>query len=116
MPEFDAGPLKCEMPMSMCATCEVCVNLGPFMNCPNHMRVCNNPVIYVGCNDCSRVLCYDHRNKCYCEDVEKRAAFLQPTRRVRARAGIAQMVQPGIHPTRGSSNNRDIINCSWRSC
>ena len=85
VPEYDAGPLKCEMPLSKCATCDACVNLGPFLNCMKHMRICRYPEIFLGCNECSRVLCKDHMMKCYCEDEKIRAAILQPTRRVSAR-------------------------------
>ena len=85
VPEFNAGSLKCEMPLSMCATCENCVNEGPFMNCMNHMRICNVPDIFLGCNECSRVLCNHHMMRCYCQDENIRAAILQPTRRVSAR-------------------------------
>ena len=67
-PEFDTGPLKCEMPLKTGpATCDSCVNLGPYVNCNLHMPTCDANNIFLGCNNCSRLLCGKHI-ACHCRN------------------------------------------------
>ena len=99
----------------VCATCENCVNEGPFMNCMNHMRICNVPDIFLGCNECSRVLCNNHMMRCYCQDENIRAAILQLLAGwARASRKCLNEYNPGFNPLRGgSSNYREL--CFWRN-
>jgi hypothetical protein len=89
-PEFDAGPLKCEMPLSISATCGDCKNLGPFMNCKRHMRTCHDD-IFLGCENCSRLLCKKHI-ACFCRS--SKPATLQR----------GKNTSPGQCTSRGCSN------------
>jgi hypothetical protein len=90
-PEFNEGPLKCEMPLSLSVYCDACVNLGPFMNCNQHMRICHANDIFLGCPNCSRVLCGKHLD-CYCYD-----AIANPLH-------MEKNTSPGQCTSRGRSN------------
>lgn len=100
-PESDGGPLKCEMPLSLSAYCDACINLGPFMNCNQHMRICQANDIFLGCPNCSRLLCGDHLD-CYCYDAI--AANLQMEKIPRRVSALAEDVQ--MEPTRVLAHKR----------
>ena len=92
MSEFDEGPLSCEMPLSRSSTyCDACVNLGPVMNCKKHMRICQANDVFLGCPNCSRVLCPKHLD-CYC--FQAVVAILQN----------GKNTSPGQCTSRGRSN------------
>ena len=63
----------CQMPLTKRASCVECTTVGRFGACSlGHMRICGAP-IFLACNDCDRVLCWEHipneekKLKCYCK-------------------------------------------------
>jgi len=59
----------CQMPLKDTKKgCEECLNLGPFQNCTRagHMPLCNADDIWIACHHCSRILCSQHSEDCYC--------------------------------------------------
>ena len=48
--------LKCQMPMSICAFCVICITTGSTTNCVEHMSNCGAPPVAT-CGACKRALC-----------------------------------------------------------
>jgi hypothetical protein len=89
--------LRCEMPLSSCNTCDTCIELGQFMNCMNHMKLCNADDIFLGCENCSRVLCPKHMMNCYCRQF-------RPPKTKRVSYPLKSKTSPGSRASRGRSN------------
>ena len=58
--------LKCQMPMSICAFCVICITTGSTTNCVEHMSNCGSPPVDT-CGACKRVLCASHQEMCHCK-------------------------------------------------
>ena len=52
----------CERPVTVSASCDDCRNFGALANCPSHMQPCT----WASCDNCLRLLCWNHMRACYC--------------------------------------------------
>ena len=68
-PRIEERTYGCQMPLTRSAFCDDCQNLGVFVNCAMHMKVCAGPA-WLSCHECARLLCWEHMDTCYCKTAK----------------------------------------------
>ena len=113
--------MGCQIPLNgPVSDCDLC-DLHVFSNCALHMTTCSQP-IFTSCNLCTRLLCSDHMNTCYCNNflctplpspTSTLSTSLAPTTVPKTTSSSVNLIDPFLHSMSSTTAPKPVIPLSY---